>query len=139
MALQQVSINYLSVLVASIASFVLGMLWYGPLFGKYWMKMMGFTKDSIKKMKLTPAKAMSLGFIITIIMAYVLAHFVKYLDATTFTDAAQLAFWLWIGIQIPLAIGSFLWEGKSFQLFIFNAAYRLVEIIIIISILALWP
>ncbi len=30
-------INLLAVVVCAIASMVLGMLWYGPLFGKKWM------------------------------------------------------------------------------------------------------
>ena len=35
-----VDINYLAVLIAALASYVLGALWYSPvLFGKLWMKL----------------------------------------------------------------------------------------------------
>jgi len=53
-----VEINYLAVLVAAIASMALGFLWYGPLFGNQWKKLMGFTDKSMKAMKMTPMQAM---------------------------------------------------------------------------------
>ncbi|MBI3341870.1 DUF1761 domain-containing protein, partial [Candidatus Curtissbacteria bacterium] len=34
-------INYMAVVAAAVVNMVLGFLWYGPLFGKPWMKMMG--------------------------------------------------------------------------------------------------
>ena len=46
-----VSINYLAVLVAAIASIVLGFVWYGPLFGKTWTQLMGFDKKKMDDMK----------------------------------------------------------------------------------------
>ncbi len=131
-------INYWSVLCAAIAGFVLGFLWYGPLFGKQWMKLMKFTPKSIKKMKLSPMTAMSIGFVGTLVTAYVLAHFVDYLEATTIGAASQMAFWLWLGLIAPLQIGVFLWEGKPFKLFLFNTAFNLVTLIVMSSILAVW-
>jgi len=135
MALPIVTVNYTAVLVAAIASFALGALWYGPLFGKQWMKMMNITKDRMKKMGLSPAKAMSLGFVVALLVSYVLAHFVQYLQATTISEGLQAAFWLWLGFSAPLLFGSFLWEGKSLKLFAFNAAYRLVELGVMAAVL----
>src|SRR3989304_5313099 len=109
-------INYLAVLVAAIASMVLGMLWYGPVFGKLWMKLSGITPQSMKKMKLTPKAAMTLGFIGTLVTAYVLSHFVDLLSVTTWSGAAQFAFWAWLGLVAPVQLGAYLWEGKPFKL-----------------------
>ena len=80
------SVNYLAVLVATIASFVSGFLWYGPLFGKKWQKMMNFTEKSMKSMNLTPMKAMTLGLITTLITVYVLAMFIKVAGAATLSQ-----------------------------------------------------
>ncbi len=133
-----VSINYWAVLVATIASMVIGSLWYGPVFGKAWMKLMKFSPKDIKKMRLSPAQAMSMGFVATLVMSFVLAHFVDYVGATTIGTAAQLAFWLWLGFSAPLLLGSFLWENKPFKLWVLNAAHRLVEMIVMAAILAVW-
>lgn len=132
-------INYVAVLVAAIASMVVGMLWYGPLFGKPWMKLMGFTPKSVKSMKLTPGKAMTMGFIGTLITSYVLSNFVVILGLTTLSAAAKFAFWIWLGLVAPLQFGAFLWEGKPLKLFYLNAAYNLVVLIIMSGILAIWP
>ena len=40
-------VNLLAVLVGSVAFWVLGALWYGPLFGKAWRDMNGITDDMI--------------------------------------------------------------------------------------------
>ena len=131
-------INYLAVLVAAIASMALGMLWYGPLFGKLWMKLSGITPQSMKKMKLTPKAAMTLGFIGTLVTAYVLSHFVDLLSVTTWSGAAQFAFWAWLGLVAPVQLGAYLWEGKPFKLFVLNTAYNLVVLIVMTGIVAVW-
>ncbi len=133
-----VMINYLAVLAAAVASMVLGMLWYGPLFGKLWMKLSGITPQSMKKMKLTPKAAMTMGFIGTLVTAYVLSHFVDLLSVTTWSGAAQFAFWAWLGLVAPVQLGAYLWEGKPFKLFVLNTAYNLVVLIVMTGILAVW-
>jgi hypothetical protein len=44
-------INYLAILASGIIMMVLGYLWYGPLFGKPWMKLAGITKSDMEKSK----------------------------------------------------------------------------------------
>ncbi len=134
-----IMINYWAVLGAAVASFVIGMLWYGPLFGKQWMKLAGITPASMKKMNMSPARAMTLGFIVSLVTAYVLSHFVDLLSVTTLGGAAQFAFWAWLGLIAPINLGAWLWEGKPFNLFVLNTAYWLVSVIVMSGIVAVWP
>jgi hypothetical protein len=131
-------INYWAVLGAAVASFVIGMLWYGPLFGKQWMKLAGITPASMKKMKMTPARAMTFGFIATLVTAYVLSNFVNVLGIMTWTAAAQFAFWAWLGLVAPVQFGAYLWEGKPLKLFVLNTAHNLVVLIVMSGIVAVW-
>ena len=41
--------NIYMIFVAALIPFLLGALWYGPLFGKPWMKVNGFTEEYLKK------------------------------------------------------------------------------------------
>ena len=41
-------LNHLAILVAIILQFVIGFLWYGPLFGEPWMGMVGLDLASIE-------------------------------------------------------------------------------------------
>jgi len=131
-------VNYLAVLVAAVASFLLGWLWYGPFFGKPWMKLMNFDKNSMKSMKLSPVTAMILGFLTYLIIAYVLAGFISILNAATIVEGMKIAFWIWLGFIATTTLGSFLWEGKSIKLYLLNNAYNLLNILVIAVILTAW-
>ena len=42
------NINWLAVVVSTVAYFALGAIWYGPVFGKAWQKGVGLTDEEIK-------------------------------------------------------------------------------------------
>ncbi|MBI2559017.1 DUF1761 domain-containing protein [Candidatus Woesearchaeota archaeon] len=134
----QPEINNLAVLAAAIASMVIGFLWYGPFFGKQWKKLMGFTDKGMKAMKITPVQAMIGGFAATLLMSYILAHFVDYAEATTVMKGIEAGFWIWLGFVATVQIGMVLWEGKPFKLFALNTLHYLVALAVMASILAVW-
>ena len=136
----EVTINYAAVLVAAVAGMVLGALWYSPLlFGKMWMSLSGITDKQIgeaKKKGMT--KSYILAFVGTLVMAYVLAHFVDYTQATTLAGGLQAGFWIWLGFVATTFLGMVLWEGKPWKLYFLNVAYYLVELLLMGAILASW-
>lgn len=139
----EITINYWAVIVAAMANIVVGTLWYGPVFGKTWRKLTGFTDQSMKEMSMTPTGAYIGGIITALLMAYVLAHdaFVwSYFSGNggTFFFALQLAFWIWLGYVATTQATSFLWEGRPWKLFAFNAAETLVSLVTMASILTFW-
>lgn len=139
MAVPNVDINYLAVLVAAVASFVIGMIWYSPaLFGKAWMKAGGMTEKSMKAHKKNMGMKVFVSIVASLIMASVLAHFIKYLTATTFAEGMQTGFWLWLGFIATISLGSVLWENKSVKFYLINAGFRLVELLVMGGILAVW-
>jgi hypothetical protein len=136
-------INMVAVLVAAASSIVLGFLWYGPLFGKPWMAMMGFTKDSMEKAK---AKGMTTNYLVmtlgSFLMAYVLAHSLEFASVYTKTYGVSAglmaAFWSWLGFVAPVQVGDQLWGGKPWKLFLITGGYYLVSLCIMGVILASW-
>jgi hypothetical protein len=138
----EIAINYWAVLVAGVVVFVLGGLWYGPLFGKQWMRMMGYTAENMKGMKLSGTVAMSVMAVLTLIMMYVLAHGIAFGNIATGMSGATGgmvgAFWYWLGFVVPLTASSFLWENKGWKLWAFNAAYYLVALLIAGAIIGGW-
>lgn len=137
-----VPINYLAVLGAAIVGFAIGAAWYGPLFGKKWQALMGFTPESMKSMKLSATQAMAGGFVATLVMAYVLAHALifasSYLNVSGISAGLQAGFWNWLGFIVPVTLGVVLWEGKPWSLWILNTGYYLVLLLVMGTILALW-
>jgi len=126
------------VLVAAIASFAIGGLWYSVLFGKKWQAEMGFTPESMQNMKMSAQKAYAGFLVIALVSAYVLAHFVQYLGVIDVSGALQLAFWIWLGFALPIIVGALLWENRSWTLVFINGGYQLVSLGAMAIILTLW-
>lgn len=135
-----VEINYLAVLVvALLGGLALGFLWYGPLFGKSWMKLIGFDQKSMDEMKKKGmGKTYALSLFASFLMAYVLAFFVNYAQATTFVAGLQVGFWAWLGFVATTMLNSVLFGKKSWKLYQIDAGYQLVSLLIMGSVLAVW-
>ncbi len=139
MIYMEASVNYLAVLGAAAVAYGVGALWHSPAgFGRYWMRLMGLTQEHMRSMPLTPAQAMAIGFVVQALMAFVLAHFTVLVNSATAATGLQLGFWVWLGFLAPTLMNGWLWEGKSVQLFAFNAAYALVMIEVMAVILSVW-
>jgi hypothetical protein len=126
-------INILAVILSAVSTFLIGGIWYGPLFYKQWMKENNFTEEGLKKRNMGMVFGGSL--IIAIISATLLEMFIG--------KNAELGFALFASISVGLAwvAGSmgvtYLFEGKSFKLFLINAGYHVVSFLVMGIILGL--
>ena len=140
--MKDVPINYLAVVVAIVWNMALGMLWYGPVFGKMWKSLMGFTDESMKAMSMTPMKAMVGGVITAFLMSFVLTHDLVFASAYYGMGGVRAGmaggFWNWLGFIVPVCAGAVLWEGKTWKLFFLNIGYWLVALMGMGVILSVW-
>jgi hypothetical protein len=135
----EIAINYLAVVVAAVAAYAVGAIWYSPVgFGKQWMKMMNLHKDDMRKMPLTATQAYVLGFFFTLLTAYIFAHFVVLVGAKGVAGTLTLAFWVWLGFGFTTLAHGWLYEGKSLKLFLFNAAHLLVALFAMALVFGWW-
>ncbi len=137
------TVNWMAVAGATVASFVIGMLWYGPLFGKKWMSLMGFTKKTMKSMKMSPGQSMALGVVSMAVMAFVLALIVALVKivypAYPALNAGLFAAGLvWVGFSMTSELGSVLWENRPWSLFVLNAAHSLISLLVMGAIIGVW-
>jgi hypothetical protein len=136
-----VPVNYIAVVVAALANIGLGFLWYGPLFGKTWSGLMGWTKsdmEAAKKKGMTKSYAlMTLGsFVMSFVLAHALIFASTYLNATGISAGLMAGFWNWLGFVAPVMLGTVLWDGKPWKLYFINAGYYLVALLLMGAILA---
>ncbi|MGE0590609.1 MAG: DUF1761 domain-containing protein [Cyclobacteriaceae bacterium] len=137
----ELPINYMAILIAVVANFVLGFLWYTPLFGKAWAKEMGFDM-SVKPSGGEMAKGMIIMVIGNFLMAYVFAH---NMAAWTFVPGMNempkigtimnSAIFTWLGFYLPIDLGAVAWEKKSWKLFGINTGYHLAMLLVAAAIL----
>lgn len=133
-------INYFAVLVAAIASMVIGSVWYGPLFGKMFIEEMGMNKlspEEQERMRKSMTKAYVLQFLASLVMFFVLAWYVVTSVHTGVMGGVANAFGLWLGFVVPLALGNALWGGKM-SLFWLNIGNMFVTLLTAGAIIGAW-
>lgn len=138
-----VEVNFLTILIAGVASMGAGFLWYGPmLFGKPWMKLMGYTKESMEKAKKEMGKTYAISFVLSLVMAYVLSHVMtlseNFFHYPMLTSGLMSAFWMWLGFVMPVQSTEVLFSGKKWALFGINTGYQLVSLLVMGIVIALF-
>src|SRR6185436_14843632 len=103
-------INWAAIAACVVAGMVFGFLWYGPIWGKTWGRLMGFPAD----FKPTPGhmkKALVLQALSLFLIAYVLAHSGQIWrpsvwgfqgdEGPDFMWGFMSAFFTWLGFFLP--------------------------------------
>jgi len=130
-----VQLNYLAIIAAAISTFVIGGLWYSPaIFGKAWMRENGLTEEGLKKGNMI--KIFGLAFLLGLIAAVNLAMFMR--PENNPTMGALWGFLAGAGWVATFVGTHYLFERKSFILFLINAGYSIVALTIMGVIIAAW-
>lgn len=127
-------VNYLAVVIAALANFMIGFLMHGPVAGKTWMKLANVTPTGKEKMS-DMIPQMVKNFIANLVFAYVLA--VVYLFASTSPlmggsgalNGMVCAFWVWLGFVVTTTSIEVIWMKRSPKLWYFELFSSLVCIL----------
>jgi hypothetical protein len=116
----QVHINYPAVVVAAVVAFIVGGLWYSPLlFAKQWIKAHGYTEEEVKQMQKSAGKA-------------------YYLHLSICVQGLKLGLLLWAGFAFPLGLMANMFSDKRISVFVIDAGYQLVYLLLMGAILTVW-
>lgn len=129
-------VNWLGVLAAAIANFVIGGLWYSPLlFGNAWMRANGFDEAHLKRG--SPAVIFGVAFLFSLIMAANLAFFLSAPETTlAFALGASLAAGLgWAALGLGIVA---LFERRPWAYLLINGGYLTVAFLVMGAILGAW-
>jgi len=132
-------VNYLAVLVAALATFFLGGLWYSPLlFAKAWVKAHGYSPERVQQMQKGAGKAYAGSVLAYLVMAFVLAILVAYCGAASWQQGAWIGFLCWLGFAATIGLTANLFSEKSFAVYWIDAGYQLVYLVLMGAILGAW-
>ncbi|HTH54994.1 MAG TPA: DUF1761 domain-containing protein [Cyclobacteriaceae bacterium] len=137
----EVQINMMAVIVAVVANFIVGFIWYTPLFGKAWATEKGFD-TSVKPAAGDLAKGMIFMVIGNFLMAYVFAHnmaawsYVPGADQmSASSNIMSASIFTWLGFYLPMDLGGVAWEKHSWKLFGINTGYHFIMVLVAAVIL----
>ncbi len=108
------TLNYVAILLASIAQFIIGAVWYMPVFGNIWGKIHGMDMVPPEELKVMQKKMMpylGLQFVMTIITTVVLAIFITYVPGDW--NIYALAAFFWIGFVVPTQVSAVVFGGTK--------------------------
>lgn len=137
-----VEVNYLAVLLAGVASMILGFLWYSPvLLGKPWMKERGFTSESLKKAQKDMGKLYGISFVVSLLTAFVLSHVMvlseNYFHYSMLSTGLNTAFWMWLGFVMPVQVTATIFGNQNWKLWGIDTGYQLASLLVMAVVLAL--
>lgn len=125
-----VEVNYVAIMVAVLASMVVGSVWYAlPVFGRVWMKLALVDQKEATKNGWRP---IIVAIITSFVTAYVLAH-VAYLSNYYFgnsflQDSLTTAFWLWLGLTAARFVTHDAFECRPLKLTLINIAHEFLTL-----------
>lgn len=127
-------INHVAVFVSAIVFFLLGAVWYMPLFGHQWMALVGVTGK---------AMPMTTTFIVSFILGWILAYVIGIALADTShpnpaRHGIEFGIFMGIGVFATMTLMDFLYEGRSFALWGIDAGYVVVGMAIMGGIIGAW-
>lgn len=134
-----VEVNYVAVLLAAISAMVLGSIWYAkPVLGTAWIKLVKLDEKRAKK---DAPLALSVGFIVSLLMAYILAHVTyisqEFYKVSYLESGLNTAFFLWLGIAVPTILMHGLFEQRRKKLILMTVAHEFVGMMLMGLIIGL--
>ena len=131
-------VNWLAVIVATIAYFLLGALWYSVLFGKKWAQLVKLDTSN-PDMKKGMGGMMISTFVLTLLICFGLELLV-----IKFNFVQEVSYGIKLGLLTGLAFATtavsihYIYENKPTNLYLINNGYHVLGHVIAASILVLW-
>jgi hypothetical protein len=121
------AVNWLAVIVATVASWALGAGWY-MVFANQWLAAIGKTKDQINGKDPTP-------YIFSVVVQLVMAFFVAAITpalfgATNIATGIQTGAMMWLGFVITSMIQGHRYEGAPWSRTLIDGGYLLAVLVV---------
>ncbi len=134
----------LTALAGAVLSMIVGVIWYGPLFGKQWAEVIGskmpsgLSKAEMMAMQKAMIPTYLTNFVVSFAQYYALGFVAALLVITvgglTVLGALMYGVFIWLGFIVPVLTVGALWSGKSkrhsWMMFGLTAGYQLVVVLL---------
>jgi Protein of unknown function (DUF1761) len=133
--MQDVDVNWIAIIVAAIVPMVVGALWYSPLlFADPWMHAVGRSREELGDA--------ALGYLLSAVGAflssYVLARIMRWAEVDDFWNGALVGGTVWVGFVATVLAVTTYFSGRPRTLWLINAGYQLVALVLMGAILGAW-
>ena len=127
-------INWLAVVVGVVVSNVVGFLWYGPLFGNTWLRIIGKKREDIEASPSMYAVTAVASLVTMVVLAMIVAAF----GAETFVDGLVAGAVAFIGLGATATFVFTTFSGPPVGAWLLLAAYQLLVHGVMGGVFATW-
>lgn len=139
---EPITVNYLAIAVGAILSMAVGFVWYGPIFGKKWMEIIGVDEEDMRKredMQKNSGPLYGVQFLLTLFQVLVLAHLI---GDTQLVGGLERSLWIWAAFILPTLAGTAMWNTDEKKVkwarFLIQGGYQLVMFATYGALLQFW-
>jgi hypothetical protein len=129
------SINWLAVIVSSIANMIIGAIWYS-VFAEPWLEGIGKTREWAEEEQRPMDYVIAL--VNSLLMAFFLANVIAWTGTSGLVGGLTLGFFMWLGFNGFSFAANHAFEGRSLKLWAVNTGTYLVGLLVMGAILGLW-
>jgi hypothetical protein len=132
--------NWLAIIVAAIAYFALGSIWFAVLFGKQWMALNNIpepTPESKEQMKKLMVPMMLKSLVMSLVLAFTISLLGTAIGIHNCVPGIKLGLALSAVGVIPLIMAD-MYLMKPLKLWFIDAGYHVVGIVLMSIIVAIW-
>jgi hypothetical protein len=128
-------VNWLAVIVATVAGVIVGFIWYAPpVFGRRWARASGIELPQPGQAQPTTYLA---GLVVALVTAYVLAVLSGGLGVASLVDGAIVGILVWLGFVATWLASGVFFERRSTEWWAINAGQAIVSLVIMGAIIGL--
>jgi hypothetical protein len=132
MELNSVDINWVAVIVATVAAMVIGGVWYGVL-SEQWLAAVGKTKE---EMSGSPARGYGVALVCAFVTAVTLSAVADWAGADDVVKGVCLGLIVWAGFILTSKAMAFVFEERPLRLFLIQAGHDVISFAVVGAIIA---
>jgi predicted transporter len=133
MTLPPIDFNWLAVIAAAASAFLLGGIWYGPLFKKAWCREAGVDPDSAPR---HPARIFAIAIVCSLLSAVIFAAMMP--SGAGAADGFGLGFVVGL-FFVAMSFGiNYAFAQRSLKLWMIDSGYHILQFILYGVILGAW-
>lgn len=131
------SLNWLHVLVAAVAYFALGALWYSFLFKDQWIKLSGVNMDD-PNAKQGAAGVMVCSFVLILVQTIGIAVLERHFMTTGLISGLKMGIFVGVVFASTAISINYLYNMKPKMLYVIDCGYQIIGCGIAGAIMAAW-
>ena len=128
------AVNWIAVLIGTVFNMVLGTLWYGPLFGKMWLKIIGKKREELQ----SNAVMYLLPLVMALVSSYILAVLIEGLGITIWWHGLVMGVVIWLGIGATATFTTGTFEESPRGAWLLFTLYYLIVYAVEGIVFAVW-